>query len=197
MKFEIFRPLKKKMLRKTKATKIHTDEEMLDLVQKAFERVGAHMYFQAKTIVYTCKVICNTRNPRYHILQPKIKIDTTSPAWNNAYMLVLAYLKKLKMKQTLKAIKIENTIQFTEQAQPKNIFEADNVESFYTELLNLNSDNVLPEFDTRVDEFINDFKYEDVMQDSPVRVKKVYKWKALEGTLPLNEPVVSPKRVSQ
>ena len=170
-------------------------EEIASQTRRVFEKAGGSYHFQARTISLVSKQVVGSKEHKFCTLQPRIPpID--NDFWKDGFSLVIAYLKHYNMKNTIDTIITElGSVPYPEQ---KHVYDPDLVDNYFNQLLALQENFAARNFDMNVQNFMEDIKYEDALQFSPLvnsspiskkaptrkdpsNVKKVKKDRVLDG----------------
>ena len=143
---------------------LHHDE-IASRAGSVFAKAGGVNHFQARSIALTAKYAVGSKNHKLCTLQPRIS-NMDSDSWRWVFNFVIAYLKRYKMQSTIDAIKYElGNRPFPEH---RHAFKPERVDRYFVELLKVLSVLKQRDFDSSVMRFMEDMKYEDTLQLSPL-----------------------------
>ena len=127
-------------------------EELLERTRQTLTDKGVDYVSQAKYVVNIASEVVGFDEPIFASLQPEIKLRTT-PAWQNAYSLLINYLQENRMEQTLDVIDIELQGQRLPQGQID-----DETDVYLNNLMKISKQLKRKTFSSRVAEFTGKYK---------------------------------------
>ena len=127
-------------------------EELLERTRQTLTEKGVDYVSQAKYVVNIASEVVGFDEPIFASLQPEIKFRTT-PAWQNAYSLLINYLQENRMEQTLDVIDIE----LQGQRLPQGQIEED-TDVYLNNLMKISKQLKRKSFSSRVAEFTGKYK---------------------------------------
>ncbi|EAY14728.1 hypothetical protein TVAG_038340 [Trichomonas vaginalis G3] len=143
---------------------LHQDE-IADRTRQAFEKAGGPNHFQSKTVSLAAKEVVGSKEHKFCTLQPRITPIDNDP-WKDGFSLVVAFLKHYKMQNTLDTIMTElGSSPFPEQ---KHVYDPNLTETYFKQLTDLQENFAARDFEQNVMNFMEDIKYEDALQFSPL-----------------------------
>lgn len=131
-------------------------QERLDQeVVKAVERAGGTNFVQSEYIKEVAKVAIESESPTLTSVRPNVRIFNTE-AWNKSLLIVLAFLKRYKMNQTVETVRLE----YPMTPKSTGFSRASELEAAFSDLLALADDLRNVEFQERVALFEQDIEDE-------------------------------------
>ena len=124
-------------------------------VVKAVSQAGGTNFIQSEYIKEVAKVAIESDSPSLTEVHPNVRIFGTK-AWNQAILIVLAFLKRYKMNQTVETIRMEHAM------APKStgFSRASELDAAFSDLLALADDLRNVSFQERVSLFEQDIEDE-------------------------------------
>ena len=142
------------------------DEDLVrDQTNQLLQKYGLNNHLESLSLSFISKEVIRNKNKKLLPLKAYINIKS-SPAWIDAFFLAMAFLSKYNMIQTIETIKTE----FDDKEIPNDegIYDPQLIQEYFQELF-LISDNLKSQsFENKLDSFIEDLKYEDSYQLSPM-----------------------------
>ena len=140
-------------------------EEIASQTKQVFEAAGGSYHFQSRTISLVAKQVVGSKEHKFCTLQPRIPpID--NDFWKDGFSLVIAFLKHYNMNNTIDTIMTElGSAPYPEQ---KHVYDPDLIDDYFEKLIALQENFAQRNFDMNVQNFMEDIKYEDALQFSPL-----------------------------
>lgn len=150
---------------KTAPKRVHIDnirqEQLDDATMKAVTKAGAGNYIQAKYIREVGNVAAESKSTTLSVYRTTPKV-LKNKAFSEALLLVVAYLKRYKMNQTIEAIRTE----YMETPKTTGYARASEVQSAMDDLLEIARNLEDVQFEQRVRELEDDIQ--DTLPDISV-----------------------------
>lgn len=143
---------------------LHQDE-IATRTRQSFEKAGGPNHFQAKTVSLAAKEVVGSKEHKFCTLQPRVT-PINNDFWKDGFSLVVAFLKHHNMQNTIDAIMTElESMPFPEQ---KHVYDPNLVDTYFKQLIALQDNFAARDFEQNVMNFMEDIKYEDALQFSPL-----------------------------
>lgn len=193
-----------------------SEEKLLKLTRKAYNKAGADNYFEGKSLHLLCRAVNSQfsndskkgkKDPNLlFTLQSRVddRFNPHNEAWKQAFILVISFLKKYKMELSLNTVIVETPKNMDNQSnifnrghQNKNVvpfpinFKAfsspESVTRIFQNILQTKSEIKNKTFQERITEFIEELEMEDFWQQNPLLVLPQKSTKAIQ-----NQPKAMP-----
>ncbi|OHS92984.1 hypothetical protein TRFO_12176 [Tritrichomonas foetus] len=129
------------------------DEELKDYMYNK----GVTCNIQARLLHETCNEIQNSDSAALSSLQPQIRIERNVDAWEEAVCLVVAYLKRYRMKETVQTMRKE----FAATPAHTGYKKGSEVDDIFDALFDIIERDMKKSFEERVDHFIKTTQIEE------------------------------------
>lgn len=126
------------------------DKELKIQISDAMKKKGVMSNLQARLLHETCAKVIEKDSGALSALQPQVKVEPKEAAWEEAICLVVAYLKRYKMRETVQTMRLEylptpNHTGYKKGSEVDDIFES---------LFDLIDENLDETFEQKVEKFI-------------------------------------------
>ena len=143
---------------------LHQDEIAAE-TRRVFEEAGGDYHYQSRTISKVAQEVVGSKNHKFCTLQPRVSpID--NDFWKDGFSLVIAFLKHYNMRNTIDTIMTE--LGSDELPEQKHVYDPELVDNYFKQLIALQKNFAERNFDMNVQNFMEDIKYEDALQFSPL-----------------------------
>lgn len=126
------------------------DKELKNQIAAEMGKKGVMANLQARLLHETCSVISDAKSGTLSSLEPQIKVEPKEDAWEEAICLVVAYLKRYKMKETVQTMRLE----FTPTPNHTGYKKGSEVDDIFESLFDLIDENLDETFEQKVEKFI-------------------------------------------
>ena len=89
---------------------------LTNMTKRIVDASGADNFCEAETLRLTSEAIAETNNAKLEPLKSHVRMNNESAAWVHSYNMVISFLKKHKMEETLQTVMCE----FPEDQRPKS-----------------------------------------------------------------------------
>lgn len=144
----------------------HQDQELKQSINQVFEKKGVTHNLQARLLHETCNEIMTTDSGALTSLHPQIKIQRDVDAWEEAICLVVAYLKRYRMKETAQTMRKE----YSATPSHTGYKRGSEVDDIFDILFDLIERDIHVTFEEKVEDFIQTTKIQEPMK--PVKQKR-------------------------
>lgn len=144
------------------------DKELKNQIAAEMGKKGVMANLQARLLHETCSVISDAKSGTLSSLEPQIKVEPKEDAWEEAICLVVAYLKRYKMKETVQTMRLE----FTPTPNHTGYKKGSEVDEIFDTLFDIIDRDFDMTFEQRVENFIQNAQIAEPVEPPKSRRSK-------------------------
>lgn len=126
------------------------DKELKNQISDVMKKKGVMANLQARLLHETCSIISEKDSGVLSSLQPQVKVEPKESAWEEAICLVVAYLKRYKMRETIQTMRLE----YSPTPNHTGYKKGSEVDEIFESLFDLIDENFDETFEQKVDKFL-------------------------------------------